>query len=184
MSSMSRRWESMERQTGAVNRRKFLAATGLGAVSLGVPNMVGATELTETEEANIKVVNRFLHVRWNVTPIDYDELTQILADDCVRGGTNPRNLEDGREAILDSLRARDGDGLPTRFTYVVQQWACGSIVAHERYEGSGVGRDGGPPRVGHGVGVFQVRDGKITEWRWFGIELRPGLEIPAGAFKP
>ena len=92
----------MERQTRAVNRRKFLAATGLGAaslgvVSLGVPNMVGAAPLTEAEEANIKVVNRFLHVRWNATPIDYDELNQILADDCVRGGTNPRNLEDGRE---------------------------------------------------------------------------------------
>jgi len=179
----------MESQTRGMNRRAFMAATGIGAaavgtVSLGIPQLGSAAESSATEEANIKIVNRFLHIRWNATPIDYAELADILAEDCVRGGTDPTRLERGSKAILENLRQRAGEGVPTRFTYIVKQWASGSIVAHERYEGSGVGRNGRPPVIGRGVGVFQVADGKINEWRWFGTETGPHLKIPPGAFKP
>jgi limonene-1,2-epoxide hydrolase len=176
----------MQERSRVMDRRGFLSVTGaasLGA-SLAVADAAGAEPSTEIEKANIEVVNRFLHIRWNATPIDYAALGRLLSENCVRGGADPRKLETGRETILENLRKRAGEGVPTRFTYVVRQWASGSIVVHERYEGTGVGRDGDPPIIGRGVGVFQVEDGKITEWRWFGTESGPALKIPAGAFKP
>ena len=173
----------MERQTRAMHRRTFLATTGLGVAAVGLPRRVAAAEMNEAEKANLKVINRFLHIRWNATPIDWNEVGQILAEDCV-WGTNTTNFTKGREAILKVLKQNFGDGVPTRHCHVVQQWANGSIVTNERYEGTGVGQNGGPPSVAHGVGVFQVKDGKIKEWRWFGIENGPGLKAPASAFKP
>jgi limonene-1,2-epoxide hydrolase len=172
----------MKKENRKMDRRKFLTATGLGAASLGLPTLGAAAEMTEKEKANIKVVNRFLHVRWNANPLDYNELSQLLADDCVKG-IEPKRLTIGREAILADSKKTFNDA-PTRFTAIVQQWACGDVVVHERYEGSGVGRNGGPPSVGRGVGVFQVVDGKIKKWQWYGMEMRPGLQIPANAFKP
>jgi limonene-1,2-epoxide hydrolase len=178
----------MQERSRGVDRRRFLSVVGTGAASLGaslaVADAAGAEPSTEVEKANIEVVNRFLHIRWNATPIDYAALRQLLSENCVRGGADPRKLETGRDTILKNLKERAGEGVPTRFTYVVRQWACGPMVMHERYEGSGVGRNDRPPSIGRGVGVFQVEDGKITEWRWFGTENGPGLKIPAGAFKP
>jgi hypothetical protein len=175
----------MKKRAAGINRREFLAAGGLAAVGLGLPRPAAAAP-TAAEKANIDVVNKFLHHRWNVTPIDYALLGQLLAEDCVRGAADPtKNLEVGRETILNNLRSRAGDGAPTRFTYLVQQWACGSIVAHERYEGDGgVGRNGGPASIGHGIGVFHVKDGQIKEWRFYSIENSPDLKIPKTAFKP
>ena len=175
----------MKKDAGGFNRRAFLAATGLGAASLGFPTVAVAAQTTETDKANLAVVNRFLHLRWNVTPIDYTALREVLAEDCIRGGADPTNLEKGRDTILNNLKQRAGDGAPTRFTHIVQQWASGPVVTHERYEGNGgVGRDGKPADVGHGIGVFHVKDGKIKEWRWFQIESGPNVKVPARGFKP
>jgi limonene-1,2-epoxide hydrolase len=175
--------------TKRLNRRAFLTTTGLGAASLTLaPASAGAQAPkppTAAEKANIAVVNKFLHLRWYVTPMDYNALREVLAEDCVRGGADPTSLEKGRDVILNNLKQRAGDGEPTRFTMLVQQWANGPIVTHERYEGNGgTGRDGRPASVGHGVGVFHVKDGKIKEWRWFQIENGPEVKVPAGAFKP
>ena len=132
------------------------------------------------------MVNKFLHLRWNATPIDYEALGKLLAEDCVRGAADPTgNLEKGRDTILASLKRRAGDGAPTRFTYLVQQWAAGPIVVHERYEGNGgVGRNGQPASIDHGIGVFHLKDGLIKEWRFYQIENGPNLKIPPRAFKP
>ena len=177
------------KNTGRLNRREFLTTTGLGAASLTLaPANAGAQTpkpLTAEEKANIAVVHKFLHNRWYVTPMNYNALREVLAEDCVRGGADPTVLEKGRDTILNNLKQRAGDGETTRFTMLVQEWANGPVVTHERYEGSGApGRNGGPPSVGHGVGVFHVKDGKIKEWRWFQIEMGPNVKVPPGAYKP
>ncbi len=168
------------------NRRIFLGAAGLGAASFGLPAAFAQEQATETEKANQAVVNKFLHLRWNATPIDYEAIGKLLAEDCVRGAADPTgNLEKGRDTILASLKRRAGDGAPTRFTYLAQQWAAGPIVVHDRYEGNGgVGRNGQPASIDHGIGVFHVKDGQIKEWRFYQIENGPNLKIPPRAFKP
>jgi limonene-1,2-epoxide hydrolase len=175
----------MTKDADGLDRRAFLAATGLGVGSFGFP-VGAAAQTTESEKANLAVVNRFLHLRWNATPIDYNALRELLAEDCVRAAADPTsNLEKGRDTILNNLKQRAGDGAPTRFTHIVQQWASGPIVTHERYEGNGgVGRDGQPAAVGHGIGVFHVQGGKIKEWRFYQIESGPNVKVPARGFKP
>ena len=174
----------MKKGADGLDRRAFLAATGLGATSFGFPIVGAAVQTTETDNANLAVVNRFLHVRWNATPIDYNALRELLAEDCVRAAADPTSAK-GRDTILNNLKERAGDGAPTRFTHIVQQWASGPIVTHERYEGNGgVGRDGQPAAIGHGIGVFHVKDGKIKEWRFYQIESGPGVKVPSRGFKP
>jgi limonene-1,2-epoxide hydrolase len=174
-----------KKQQPGINRRAFLTTAGVGAVALGFPRGSEAA-MTPQEKANIAVVNKFLHYRWYSNPFDADGLAQLLAEDCVRGGADPtKNLEVGRDTIVNSLKRRVGQGEPTRYTMLVQEWAAGAVVIHERYEcPGGTGRNGGPASIDHGVGVFHVKDGKIKEWRWFDIENRPDLKVPKSAYKP
>ena len=101
------------------HRRTFLGTAGFGAMSFALPPAFAQEQATESAKANQAVVNKFLHLRWNATPIDYEALGKLLAEDCVRGAADPTgNLEKGRDTILASLKRRAGDGAPTRFTYL------------------------------------------------------------------
>jgi limonene-1,2-epoxide hydrolase len=159
----------MNRNMPAVNRRRFLATTGFGAVTLGIAGRLEA-EWTELEKANVKVVNDFLHARWVVEPVDLKTIASLLAEDCVRGAQTT-NLTRGRQAILEYLERSARETLK-RSVKVLQTLALGPLVINERFEVQIVpGRDGGPPRDvgGHVAGLFEVRDGKIKEWRAFAM---------------
>jgi hypothetical protein len=155
----------MKTATRDVNRRKFLAVSGIGAATLGLTGgLVEAAEWTAEERANVKLIEDFFTVRWSL-PLDTAKIGAFLADDCLRGGEDIAFR--GREAILEGIKNQDKGRtrLKSDFT-VVQAFARGPIVMNERIEHSTY-----PDRVSrwHGVGVFRVKDGKIKEWRTFGM---------------
>ena len=159
----------MKPRMGPLNRRTFLEAAGLATFSL--TGRLEAAEWTDLEKANVKVVNDFLHARWNIEQIDFNRMGSFLADDCVRGGRST-NFIRGREAIIEDLKRTYGQVLK-RSLKVIQTLAIGPIVINERIESQTLpGREGGPARDvgGHVVGMFEVRDGRIKEWRAFGFE--------------
>jgi len=129
-----------------------------------------AAEWTDVEKANVKVVTDFLTARWGPDPLDFTKIGSFLADDCIRAARST-NFTRGRDAIIADLQRSNGDVL-SRELKILQTAVIGPIVITERIENQRMkGRDGGPPRDsgGHVVGFFEVRDGKIKEWRAFGF---------------
>jgi limonene-1,2-epoxide hydrolase len=156
-------------QIRSINRRRFIATAGFGAATFGLAARVEA-EWTAQEKANVKVVNDFLHARWNTEPMDMKTITSLLAEDCVRGARTT-NFMRGRPVILEYLQRSSRETLKKSLE-VIQTLALGPLVINERKELQVLpGRDGGPPRDvgGHVVGMFEVRDGQIKEWRTFAM---------------
>ena len=94
-----------------------------------------------------------------------------MQEDCVRGARTT-NFMRGRPEILAYLERSSRDTLKKSLK-VLQTLALGPLVINERVELQVVpGRDGGPPRDvgGHVVGMFEVKNGQIKEWRTFAIE--------------
>jgi limonene-1,2-epoxide hydrolase len=141
-----------------MDRRAFLTRAALAVPAAAAPGLAAAAEWTAAEKANVAVVNDMCRV-WRA-PVDFDKVGSFLADDCVYRATETAAPVKGRQAIVDSLRKMLGSVTKAEFE-VVETFARGPIVFNERFD-----RFVMPQRNfdWHGVGVFMLRDGKITEW--------------------
>ena len=154
----------METHGHQIKRRDMLAALGLSSVAaVTLPAGVRAGELTETEEANIQLVNTMC-AAW-VAPMDFDKLGLLLSDDCVYRVNETASPVTGRLAILELLQNLVGQATFMEFE-VIETFARGPIVVNERID-----RFELPERKieWHGVGVFHVKNGKIAEWSDFTV---------------
>jgi limonene-1,2-epoxide hydrolase len=147
-----------------INRRQALTALGLsGAATLGITSTARAvTELTQTEAANIDLVNAMC-ATW-VAPMNFSKLGELLSDDCIYRATETAPPVSGRDAIIERLQ---GLGQSSFIEFeVIETFARGSIVVNDRID-----RFDLPNRKieWHGVGVFYIKDGKIAEWSDFTI---------------
>lgn len=147
-----------------INRRQALTALGLsGAATLGITSTARAvTELTQTETANIDLVNAMC-ATW-VAPMNFSKLGELLSDDCIYRATETAPPVTGRDAIIERLQ---GLGQSSFIEFeVIETFARGSIVVNDRID-----RFDLPNRKieWHGVGVFYIKDGKIAEWSDFTI---------------
>jgi len=147
-----------------INRRQALTALGLsGAATLGITSTARAvTELTQTEAANIDLVNAMC-ATW-VAPMNFSKLGELLSDDCIYRATETAPPVTGRDAIIERLQ---GLGQSSFIEFeVIETFARGSIVVNDRID-----RFDLPNRKieWHGVGVFYIKDGKIAEWSDFTI---------------
>ena len=147
-----------------IDRRQALTALGLsGAATLGITSTARAvTELTQTEAANIDLVNAMC-ATW-VAPMNFSKLGELLSDDCIYRATETAPPVTGRDAIIERLQ---GLGQSSFIEFeVIETFARGSIVVNDRID-----RFDLPNRKieWHGVGVFYIKDGKIAEWSDFTI---------------
>lgn len=142
-----------------VQRRDFLASVAAGSLAtIAIPTRLGAAELTGAERANVKVVNDMC-AAW-VTPLDAGSLGSLLADDCVFRASESTPPKTGRGPVMGFIQEIMSDVTHCEFE-VVDTFARGSIVAHERWD-----RFVRPTRKSewHVVGVFYMKDGLIAEW--------------------
>lgn len=147
-----------------LDRRQALAALGLsGAATLGIPSALhAAAELTQTEAANVDLVNTMCDT-W-VAPMDFSKLGELLSDDCIYRATETAPPVTGRDSIIERLQGL-GQAAFIEFE-VIETFARGSIVVNDRID-----RFELPNRQieWHGVGVFYIKDSKIAEWSDFTI---------------
>ena len=100
--------------------------------------------------------------RERTVPFNADGIGAFLADDCIRGTEDIRVR--GRQAILDELTKGYKDTEAADFK-IIQTWARGPLLMNERLEHTTL--RGRPAGAWHGLGFFNLKDGKIKEWRTF-----------------
>jgi len=146
-----------------------LTGLGMGAGTLALPGigLAAEAEWTAEERANVKLVEDFFTVRWSL-PLDTEKIGAFLADNALRG---PEDIQfRGRDAILEGIKNQDKGRNRMKSDFkVIQAFARGPIVMNERIEHSTF-----PDRTTewHGIGVFNVKNGKIMEWRTFTMSNR------------
>lgn len=150
----------------SIDRRRFLTTAALGtAAAWSIPALAAGADWTDTEKANVKVVNAMCSA-WSA-PLDFDRIGSFLADDCTFRSSETAMPITGRQAIIDSLRKMLGSPQKAQFE-IVQTFARGPIVMNERFD-----RFTMPQRNinWNGVGVFFLRNGLIAEWNDFAIKM-------------
>jgi limonene-1,2-epoxide hydrolase len=146
----------------SIDRRGFLTSAGLAVSAVGLTGWaVEAAEMTDEEKRNVKVLSDFLTARWTV-PFNADGIGAFLAEDCIRGTEDIRLR--GRQSILDELIKGYADTEAADFK-IIQTWARGPLLMNERLEHTKL--RGRPNGAWHGLGFFNLKDGKIKEWRTF-----------------
>jgi limonene-1,2-epoxide hydrolase len=152
----------MKRQK--TRRREFLVASSVGAAALvGRPGLAAAALWTDTEKANVKVVNDFC-AAWSTR--DMASILPFLAADCVYRMTETTPAATGHEGVIDKLKSWLDRSELVEFR-VVDTFAAGPIVINRRVDRF-VAK---PPLTWEGVGVFFVKDGKIKEWSDYTIRV-------------
>lgn len=140
-------------------RRDFLVTAAVSAAGAGAwVSPVGAAPMSATEQANVKVVNDMC-AAW-VAPFDSATLGALLADDCIFRASETTPPRTGRTEVVAFIEGIMEDVTRCEFE-VVETFARGSIVVHERWD-----RFVRPTRNSewHVVGVFYMKDGLIAEW--------------------
>ena len=141
-----------------VPRRRFLAASGVGAVAaLARLEPLAAAELTEAEKTHIKVVADFC-AAWSTR--DLKQILPFLADDCVYRMSETTPPVNGHAGVTERL----GTWLETsqRIEFnIVDTFAKGPMVVNHRIDRF---ISTTRPLTWEGVGVFFLKDGKIKEW--------------------
>jgi len=144
----------------SATRREFLVRGGTGAGALlGGAALLEAGQQTDTERANLKLVNDFCGA---FATHEIDKIGSFLAENAVWRSDNGSFATGmpavGREAILARIK-RFLDRI-VEFK-VVQSFATGTVVVNERFDRFM------PERTLHLAGVFYVKEGKILEWTDF-----------------
>ena len=141
-------------------RRSILAGAGIGVSVLGLAGGAQAAPMTESEKANVKLVEDFCVACGGK---DADKVMAFFSDNPSYRQTEQQGPAVGRQAVADKIAGLVK--VATKFE-VHDSWARGPMVINERtdYFES--------PRLKqwHGVGVFLVKDGKIVEWQDFTID--------------
>lgn len=144
----------MAMQGPELKRRGFLAA-GAGMMAIaGMPRSAKAAEMTDVEQANVRLVNDFC-AAW--PDHDIDKLMTFFADDGAYRMTETTELADGREAVAARIQTILNN--VDRFD-VLDTFARGPMVINERIDYF----SDFTIKTWHGVGVFFIRDGKIVDW--------------------
>ena len=144
----------MSTKVPKLDRRGFLAA-GASAIALaGITRAASAAELSDVEQANVKLVNDFC-ATW--PSHDLDKIMAYFADDGAYRMTETTELADGKDAV--SARIQTIINNVDRFE-VLDTFARGPMVINERIDHF----SGFSLKSWHGVGVFFIRDGKIVDW--------------------
>lgn len=153
-------------EEATVDRRHFLAAAFVGAAgSVAIPGVAAAAEWTDSEKANVKVVNDMC-AAWKA-PLDFNKIGTFLAEDCVFRASETAQPIKGRQAIVDGLKKMLGSPERAQFD-IVQTFARGPMVVNERFD-----RFTMPNRKidWNGVGVFFLKNGLIAEWLDFTVKM-------------
>jgi|SRR6185312_6793006 len=141
-------------------RRGVLAGAGIGAAGLLLARGAQAAPLTQSEKANVKLVEDFC-AAWSSK--DADKVMAFFSDNPSYRQTELQAPAVGRQAVAEKISA--GVKVATKFE-VHDSWARGPMVVNERTDYF----DSPRLKRWRGVGVFLVRDGKIVEWQDFTIE--------------
>ena len=136
-------------------RRHFAAAALVSLFMLGLATPVMA-DGNATEKANVKVVNEFI-AAWS-TP---DKAATFLAPEA-----SVRMVEDqpaivGQKAVADAFKGFMTPGV-TLTVKTLRTTVHGPVVMNKRIDTMKTA--GKPDQVFPVVGVFIVKNGKITEW--------------------
>lgn len=145
-----------------INRRTLLTRALCASAGLAVAGSASAQQRTDTEQANVTLVNDFVAA---FATRDITKVLPYLAEDAVYRMTETTPPANGHAEI----RARLGSFLESseRVDWrVLDTFARGPMVINHR-----VDRFVNParPLTWEGVGVFFVKDGKIKEWHDYTI---------------
>ena len=140
-----------------LSRRSLLTLTGMAAVAGGAARLGGAAPLTDTEQANVKVVTDFC-AAW--PKHDVEVLLPYLADNISYRVTETTPAIVGRTTFHDRIKDILQRTASIEFA-VVETLAKGPIVLNERHDTLV-----SPQRTRryHVVGMFFLAGGRIVEW--------------------
>jgi len=140
----------------AHDRRTFLAVTGVGVLASAL--RAQAAELSDTERANVQLVNDFC-ASWSTR--DLVRILPRLSDDCVYRMSETTPAVTGHAGVTDRLGSwMPSSDLGIEFK-ILETFAAGPIVMNHRIDSF---KSTTRPLTWEGVGVFFIKDGKIKEW--------------------
>ena len=146
-----------------MERRAFLATTGLGALApLALASNASAAEWTDAEKANVKLVTDFC-ASWSTR--DLKQVLPRFADTGVYRMSETTPAVTGHAGVTERLGSwmQSSD----RITFqILETFASGPIVINHRID---TFASKTRPLTWEGVGVFFVQNGKIKEWSDFTI---------------
>lgn len=145
------------------SRRGLLAgAAGIGALGAMLAGAGGAqaAAMSDTEKANVKLVNDFCAAYGRGDP---DKIMGFFTDNPAYRQTELQAPAVGRQAVSEKVSA--STKVAIKFE-VLESWARGPMVINERIDYF----DSPRLKRWHGVGVFMIKDGKIAEWYDYTIE--------------
>jgi limonene-1,2-epoxide hydrolase len=142
----------------AITRRTAFVAGALGAVAAATlgTTAVAAEEKKSDSKANVKVVNDFI-AAWN----DPDKAVTFLADNCAVRMEEDKPAITGPANVATAFKGFMGHGEKLTVK-VLHTYAEGPLVTNKRVDT--LTTPGKPPQSFPVVGVFIVKNGKITEW--------------------
>lgn len=137
-------------------RRRFAAVAVFAIVTLGFAAQAMAAEGNATEKANVKVVDAFI-AAWS----DPDKAVTFLAPEA-----SVRMVEDqpavvGQTAVAAAFKSFMTPGVTLKVK-TLRTTVHGPVVMNKRVDT--MKTEGKPDQVFPVVGVFVVKNGKITEW--------------------
>lgn len=151
-------------QRHEVRRRSFFLTAALGSAgALFTASRTDAAEWSDTEKANVKIVNDFCVA---VSTRDPARVLPFFAVDLVYRPTETTPPVQGHEGLGATVKrwATMADRMEFR---VLKTFAAGPIVINRRIDQF----TGSRPMRWEGTGVFFVKDGKIKEWSDYTIRL-------------
>lgn len=144
-------------------RALLLASLTAGATSL-VPNLAGAAQAGNPDEAGGRLVTDFCAV---IARLDPAAMRPFLADDVVYRMTETAVPIIGVENVLEAYTKLNATSIEFK---VLETLTAGPIVINRRVDRFVSSR----PFTWEGVGVFFVKDRKIKEWSDYTIRMQRG----------
>ncbi len=127
--------------------------------------------MAETLEDKLAVVNRLL-AAFNAP--DFEELSEILADDIVFCHKNKGMEGSGKDKLISNIRMMN-DAFPGRVIGATKRYAINGDAVFREAHWTGMAAqdvagfaDAGEQAYLDTVTLFVIRDGKIQEWNDFG----------------
>jgi limonene-1,2-epoxide hydrolase len=136
-------------------------------MGLGAAGCAAQTQWSETERANVDVVNDFC-AAWST--LDLKQVTAHMSDDAVYRMTETTPPVTGHQALIDQMQPWVDTSNAITFE-VRETFARGPLVVNHRVD---TFASATRPLTWEGVGVFLVQDGKIKEWFDYTIRVDRG----------
>ena len=147
-----------------LSRREMWAALGASGLLLGLAPFASGDEpnqdLSAIEEANIKFVTDFCK-SWS--SLDANKVAEFLSDKVVYQIIDGMPLLKGKEAFVKFVTPFMGKQQKAEWE-IIRSFAIGNIVINQRIDNF-YSKSGKPDQHFKVVGVFVLKDGKISEWK-------------------